>query len=39
MASLRNFAISLLRLLDASNIASALRHIAAPHRALGVLRI
>jgi hypothetical protein len=38
MASLRNFAISLLRLLGFSNIASALRAFArAPHRALAAI--
>ena len=39
MASLRNFAIGLLRLLGATNIAAAVRDLAAPHRALRVLRI
>lgn len=39
MATLRNFAISLLRLLGATKFASALRDLAAPHRALRVLRI
>ena len=38
MATLRNFAISILRLVGHSNIAKAVRHMAAkPHLALGLM--
>ena len=40
MASVRNFAISVLRLAGHSNIAKALRHMAAkPHLAMGLIGI
>lgn len=40
MAALRNFAISLIRMASASNIAAGLRHIARrPSRSLTMLRI
>ena len=38
MAALRNFAISILRLMGHANIAKAIRHMAAkPHLALGLI--